>query len=44
MKRTDCVYIRLTPEEKQLMKEIANKLGLTVTKLVVELVRKESEK
>ena len=44
MKRTDCIYIRLTPEEKKLMKEIANKLGLTVTKMVVELVRKESEK
>ena len=42
--RTTGLHIRLAPEEKELFQELAKKQGITITKLLVNLVRKESEK
>ena len=44
MKRTESLHIRLTPEEKILLQQVADKLNVTITSLIINLVRKESEK
>lgn len=42
--RNTCLSLRFTSEEKQEMYELAKKLDMKLTDLLIYLVRKESEK
>ena len=39
--RTEAVSIKVTPIEKELIKELANKEDITVSKLLYRILRKE---
>ena len=41
--KTTNLHIRLTPEERELFQKIADDKGITVTKLLIDLVRKEKK-
>ena len=41
--KTTNLHIRLAPKERELFQKIADDKGITVTKLLIDLVRKESE-
>ena len=42
-KRNISLGLKYTQEEKQLMFDLANKLGMKLTDLIIMLVRKENE-
>lgn len=43
-KRNLVFYFRLTKEERELIKTVANLKGMTMTDMIIELVKKEYEK
>ena len=44
MGKTKNLHIRLSTKEKELIKQVAEKSKLSITDLIIYLVRKESEK
>lgn len=44
MSKTENLHIRLSTKEKDLIKQVAEKSKLSITDLILYLVRRESEK